>query len=138
MKELQVKEQIMLAYYAQYFQGASAEEIKKLDERLSEGIGGEYADALKELQEEGLVNGLEKVMNDEEEGLDTPMATNEGMLYVNNVLNLQSYAVEEHQLDYLKRNLETSHLNFTLGTVEEYIREVIQEAADESPNENSP
>lgn len=140
MKELQDKEQILMAYYAQYYKGASAEEVLQLDKRLSEEIGEErYQAAMKELKEEGLIFGIEEVeKRQKEEGTDSPMATNEGMLYVNDVLNLQSYAVEEHQLDYLENNLKTSNLEFTLGPVENYIKETIEEQAKEKPNENSP
>ncbi|WP_033542441.1 hypothetical protein [Planococcus sp. CAU13] len=140
MKELQDKEQILMAYYAQYFKGANAEEVKQLDKRLSEEIGEErYQSAMEELKSEGLVVGVEEVeKRQKEEGTDSPMATNEGMLYINNVLNLQSYAVEEHQLDYLENNLETSGLKFTLQPVEDYIKETIKEQAAEKPNENSP
>ena len=140
MKELQDKEQILMAYYAQYYKGVSAEEVKQLDQRLSDGIGEErYQAAMKELKEEGLIFGIEEVeKRQKEEDTDSPMATNEGMLYVNDVLNLQSYAVEEHQLDYLENNLKTSGLEFTLKPVEDYIMETIKEQAGKKPNENSP
>lgn len=140
MKELQDKEQILIAYYAQYFKGATLEDIKQLEKRLSSGIGEErYQAAMKELEEEGLIFGMERVEErQKEDGVDSPMATNEGMLYVNDALNLQSYAVEDHQLDYLQNNLETSGLEFTLKPVEEYIMETINEQAEEKPNENSP
>lgn len=140
MKELLDKEQILIAYYAQYFKGATLEDVKKLDERLSEAIGEErYRKAVKELEDEGLIYGLEKAeARKREDGVESPMATNEGMLYVNSTLNLQSESVEDHQLDYLKNNLETSRLEFTLEPVEEYVMEVIREQAEKKPNENSP
>lgn len=139
MKELQDKEQILMAYYTQYYKGATLEEVLALNNRLSEAIGKEkYEKVMDALKEEGLIVGLEEVEKREKEGIDTPMATNEGMLYINDVLNLQSYAVEDHQLDYLKRNLETSGLEFTLEPVKSYIDEVIEEQAEEKPNENSP
>lgn len=140
MKELQDKEQILIAYYAQYFKGATLEDIKQLEQRLSKGIGEErYQAAVKELEEEGLVFGVEKAeARLKEDGVDSPMATNKGMLYVNSALNLQSESVENHQLDYLENNLKTSGLEFTLEPVEQYIMEVIKEQADKKPNENSP
>lgn len=140
MKELLDKEQILIAYYAQYFKGATLEDVKKLDERLSEAVGEErYRKAVKELEDEGLIYGLEKAeARKREDGVESPMATNEGMLYVNSTLNLQSESVEDHQLDYLKNNLETSRLEFTLEPVEEYVMEVIREQAEKKPNENSP
>ncbi|HSJ36971.1 MAG TPA: hypothetical protein VK945_02010 [Planococcus sp. (in: firmicutes)] len=140
MKELQDKEQILMAYYAQYFKGATLEDVKQLNQRLSDGIGEErYQAAMKELEEKGLVFGIEKAeARQREDGVDSPMATNEGMLYVNNVLNLQSEAVEDHQLDYLENNLKTSGLEFTLKPAEDYIMETINEQADKKANENSP
>ena len=139
MKELQDKEQLLIAYYAQYFKGATFEDIKQLEQRLSKGIGEErYHGAMKELEEEGLIVGIAEVEAQKKEGIDSPMATNKGMLYVNSALNLQSESVENHQLNYLENNLKTSGLEFTLEPVEEYIMEVIKEQADKKPNENSP
>src|SRR5690606_15349171 len=109
--------------------------VQQLNSTLSEGIGEEqYAKLMEELKAEGLVRGLEAVEQQEQEGVDTPMATNEGMLYINNVLNLQSDAVEDHQLDYLQKHLETSHLELTLSPVKTYIESVVEEQAQEKPN----
>ena len=139
MEELNDKEQVLMAYYTQYYKGASFDDIKKLDRHLSREIGEDrYAAAMKELQDEGLIFGMEQVEAREEAGEDSPMATNEGMLYVNDILNLQSYTVEDHQLDYLENNLKTSNLKFTLEPVETYIYKTIKEQAQQKPNENSP
>lgn len=139
MNELQEKEQVLMAYYAQYYKGASLEEIQELDRRLSQGIGEEqYKKAMAELKEQGLVHGLDAVEERNQDGVDSPMATNEGMLYINDVLNLQSDAVEDHQLDYLAKHLETSHLELTLEPVKSYIESLVKEQADEKPNDNTP
>ncbi|WP_416143951.1 hypothetical protein [Planococcus koreensis] len=139
MAELMDKEQVLMAYYAQYYREASTDEVRKLDARLSEGLGeARYAELMEELIDEGLAIGMEEVEKREQQGSPAPMATNEGMLYINNVLNLQSYAVEEHQLDYLKNHLETSGLELTLEPVKSYIQEVIDKEADEEPNSNRP
>lgn len=139
MKELQDKEQILMAYYTQYYKGATPTEIRELDRHLSQEIGEErYTEAMKALEEEGLILGMDKVEEREKEGVDSPMTTNEGMLYINDVLNLQSYTVEDHHLDYLENNLKTSNLEFTLEPVKEYIYGVIHEQAEKKPNENSP
>lgn len=128
MKELQDKEQILMAYYTQYYTAATTEDVAALDERLSQGIGKErYEEAMNELKEEGLINGLDLVKEEEGEGPPLPMATNEGMLYINNTLNLQSDAVEDHQLDYLDNNLKTSGLELTLEPVKTYIEEMIRQ-----------
>ncbi|MGB6778877.1 MAG: hypothetical protein WBE33_08965, partial [Planococcus citreus] len=135
----QEKEQVLMAYYAQYYKGASLEEIQELDRRLSQGIGEEkYKEAMGELKEQGLVHGLDAVEERNQDGVDSPMATNEGMLYINDVLNLQSDAVEDHQLDYLAKHLQTSHLELTLEPVKSYIESIVKEQADEKPNDNTP
>lgn len=139
MEELKDKEQILIAYYTQYYKGASVQDIKQLDQHLLQEVGEErYVAAMQELTDEGLVFGIEKVLEREKEGQDSPMATNEGMLYVNSILNLQSDAVEEHQLDYLENNLKTSNLKFTLKPVENYVYKTIEQQAQQKPNENSP
>ena len=137
MAELMDKEQVLMAYYAQYYRGASRDEVKALDAKLSEGLGEErYTELMEELVGEGLAIGMEEVEKREQQGISAPMATNEGMLYINNVLNLQSYAVEEHQLDYLQNHLETSGLELTLEPVMSFIQEAIDKEADEEPNSN--
>lgn len=139
MEELQEKEQVLMAYYAQYYKGAVVEEIRELDRTLSEGIGTErYSKLMAELKQEGLIQGLEVVEEQKQKGAESPMATNEGMLYINNALNLQSDAVEDHQLDYLAKHLETSNLALTLEPVRAYIEAVVKEQADEKPNDNTP
>ena len=139
MKEMEDKEQILIAYYAQYYKGAEFEDIKQLDRHLSKEIGEErYTEAMKKLEDEGLIFGMEQVDAREKAGEDSPMATNEGMLYVNDVLNLPSENVEDHQLDYLENHLKTSNLNFTLEPVETYVYKTIEEQAQKKPNRNSP
>lgn len=139
MKELEDKEQILMAYYAQYYRQSTTDDVKALDERFSQEIGEErYGKAMAELKKEGLVIGIEEVEQRSEGEVPTPMATNEGMLFINNVLNLQSDAVEDHQLDYLENNLETSGLELTLEPVKAYIQESIQQQAESKPNSNTP
>ncbi|MFP3323060.1 hypothetical protein R0K05_08120 [Planococcus sp. SIMBA_160] len=139
MNELQEKEQVLMAYYAQYYKGASLEEIQELDRSLSQGMEQpKYKEAMDELKNQGLVHGLETVEERHRDGVDSPMATNEGMLYINDALNLQSDAVEDHQLDYLAKHLETSHLELTLQPVKAYVESLIKEQASEKPNDNMP
>ncbi|MBT2570569.1 hypothetical protein [Planococcus sp. ISL-110] len=139
MKEMEDKEQILIAYYAQYYKGADFDDIKQLDRHLSKEIGDErYAKAVKELEDEGLIFGMKQVEAREKAGEDSPMTTNNGMLYVHNILNLQSETVEEHQLNYLENHLKTSNLKFTLEPVETYVYKTIREQAQKKPNENSP
>lgn len=135
MKELQDKEQILMAFYTQYYTAASTEDVEALDAQLSEGIGKErYEKAMAELKEEGLINGLDQVKKEDSEGPPLPMATHAGMLYINDALNIQSDAVEDHQLDYLDNNLKTSGLELTLEPVETYIKEAVRKQAEEKPD----
>lgn len=139
MENLLEKEQLMLAYYVQYYLGSSFEDVKKLDTRLREEIGQEtYDSVMQELEAEGLINGLKKVEKSEQEGTGVPMATNEGILYINDVLSLDSYAMEESMLNYLDNYLQTSGLEFTLEPVKKYVEESIQKEAEEEPNQNRP
>jgi hypothetical protein len=139
MKEFEDKEQVLLAYYVQYYRGATTEDVKALDQRLSQEIGKErYDEAMNALLEEGLIIGIEGVEQREKEGAPAPMATNEGILYIHDTLNLQSYTVEEHQLDYLENNLKTSNLEYTLEPVKAYVEESIRKREEEEPNSNRP
>lgn len=139
MKEFEDKEQILMAYYAQYYRKSTMGDVQALDERLSKEIGKErYDKAMAELKDEELIIGIEEVKERSEGGVSTPMATNKGMLFINSALNLQSDAVEDHQLDYLGHNLETSSLKLTLEPVKDYIQESIAQQAAEKPNSNKP
>lgn len=139
MEELMEKEQILMAYYVQYYRGATTEEVKKLDARLAEGVGQQhYAELMKELKDEGLVVGIDVVLEKVGQGNSVPMATHEGMLYVNDVLNLQSDAAEEFQLDYFRNYLEASGWELTLDPVKSFIHEAIKAEASEEPNSNYP
>jgi hypothetical protein len=139
MKEFEDKEQVLLAYYVQYYRGAATEDVKALDQRLSREIGKErYDKAMNALLEEGLIIGLDEIEQREKENMPAPMATNKGILYINDTLNLQSYTVEEHQLDYLENNLKTSNLEYTLEPVKAYVEESIRKRAEEEPNSNRP
>lgn len=139
MAAFEDKEQILMAYYAQYYRGATIDEVKALDKRLREGIGEEHYDkVMSDLIEQGLVIGIDQVEQQGEEGIASPMATNEGMLYINNTLGLQSDAVEETILDYLEKHLETSGMELSLESAKDYIYESIQKHREEKPNSNQP
>jgi hypothetical protein len=142
MAEFQDKEQILMAYYVQYYRGASINEVKELDKRLRNEIGEErYGQAMNELVEQGLALGIDKVEEREKEGLEAPMATREGILYITDALTLQSDMVEETILYYFEKYLQASEengLEMTLEPVKAYIRESIREHQKEKPNSNQP
>ncbi|TWT24704.1 hypothetical protein [Planomicrobium sp. CPCC 101110] len=142
MAAFQDKEQILMAYYVQYYRGAAIGEVKELDRRLREEIGEEkYGQAMDELAEQGLVLGIEGVEEREKEGLEAPMATREGILYISEALSLQSDMAEETILYYFDKYLQASEengLELTLEPVKAYIDESIKEHQKEKPNSNQP
>ncbi|MGI2328787.1 hypothetical protein [Planococcus sp. YIM B11945] len=139
MAVFQEKEQILMAYYVQFYRGATIDEVKALNRRLSDEIGKErYDRAMDELVEQGLVLGIDNVEAREKEGLEAPMATREGILYITNALTLQSDMVEETMLYYFEKYLESSGIELTLEPVKTYIDESIKEHQEEKPNSNQP
>ncbi len=139
MEELLEKEQILMAYYVQYYREPSTEDVKKLEAKLTEGLGQQrYAELMKELIDEGLVIGMDEVMERERQGFVAPMPTHEGMLYINDVLNLQSDAAEELQLDYFRNYLESSGWELTLEPVKSFISEAIRAEINEKSDSNQP
>ncbi|PSL40482.1 hypothetical protein B0H99_105260 [Planomicrobium soli] len=142
MAAFQEQEQILMAYYVQYYRGATTAEVKELDKRLRDEIGeDEYDRAMNELVEQGLVLGIEGVEEREKEGLEAPMATREGILYISEALSLQSDMVEETILYYFDKYLQASEengLELTLEPIKAYIDESIKEHQEEKPNSNQP
>jgi hypothetical protein len=142
MAAFQEQEQILMAYFVQYYRGATIEEVKELDKRLRDEIGEEQYDrSMNELVEQGLALGIEGVEEREKEGLEAPMATREGILYISEALSLQSDMVEETILYYFDKYLQASEengLELTLEPVKAYIEESIKEQQKEKPNSNQP
>ncbi|TWT02300.1 hypothetical protein [Planomicrobium sp. CPCC 101079] len=142
MAAFQDKEQILMAYYVQYYNGATIAEVKELDKRLRDEIGEEqYSKAMGELVDQGLALGIEGVEERDREGLEAPMATREGILYVTDALSLQSDMVEETMLYFFEKYLQSSEengLELTLEPVKAYIQEAIEEHREEKPNSNQP
>lgn len=126
MGELAVKEQVLLAYYVQYYLENKPDVMYELHERMSENMEpAVYEIAMNNLFDKGLVNGLEKIRQyDENDGyIIRPMITNEGILYINNVLGIQSYVSNSSKLKYVKNSLITSNLELTIPIIAEYIEE---------------
>ncbi|OKL36083.1 hypothetical protein [Domibacillus mangrovi] len=130
MGELAVKEQVLLAYYVQYYLENKPDVMYELHERMSENMApAVYEIAMNNLFDQGLVNGLEKIRQyDENDGyIIKPMITNEGVLYINNVLGIQSYVSNSSKLKYVKNSLITSNLELTIPVIAEYIEESTKE-----------
>ncbi|WP_088009166.1 hypothetical protein [Indiicoccus explosivorum] len=139
MKKLEETEQVLLAYYAQYYLGASKEEIEALDSRLEKEIGEEkYGRIMRELEEKEYINGMSAVRQKHEEGTPVPMATNSGILAINTLFEITSDSAEESQLYYLENNLDTSGFEFTLDPAKRYVREAFKKEAETEPNRNRP
>ncbi|OES45199.1 hypothetical protein [Domibacillus iocasae] len=125
-KKLPIKEQVLLAYYVQYYLENKPAVMYELHERMSENMKpAVYEIAMNDLFDQGLINGLEKIRHyDETDGqIIKPMITNEGILYINNILNIQSYASDGHKLEYVKNSLTTSGLELSIPIIEEYVNE---------------
>ncbi|WP_100332230.1 hypothetical protein [Bacillus xiapuensis] len=123
MEKLSTTEQVLLAYYVQYYVENTAEALESLQNRLRQGMdSSEYEQAISLLAEAGLVNGTSK---DEDKRFE-PMITNKGVLFIETLLQIQSYAVETRKLLYVKNSLLTSHLQLTNNVISDYIKQAIQ------------
>ncbi|OAH53232.1 MULTISPECIES: hypothetical protein [Bacillaceae] len=130
MGELAIKEQVLLAYYVQYYLENKPDVMYELHERMSENMApAVYEIAMNDLFDKGLVNGLEKIRRyDETDGnIIKPMITNEGVIYINNVLGIQPYASDGSKLKYVKNTLITSNLELTIPIIAKYIEESVKE-----------
>jgi len=125
-RKLPVAEQVLLAYYVQYYLHNKPNVMYELHERMSENMKpAVYEIAMNELFDQGLINGLEKIRHyDETDGhVIKPMITNEGILYINNILNIQSYASDDNKLQYVQNSLSTSGLELSVPVIADYIQE---------------
>ncbi|MGG3450417.1 hypothetical protein [Domibacillus aminovorans] len=130
MGELAIKEQVLLAYYVQYYLENKPDVMYELHEQMSENMApAVYEIAMNDLFDKGLVNGLEKIRHyDETDGnIIKPMITNEGVIYINNVLGIQPYASDGSKLKYVKNTLITSNLELTIPIIAKYIEESVKE-----------
>ncbi len=125
-KKLPVHEQVLLAYYVQYYLENNPHVMYALHERISENMEpAVYEIAMNQLFDKGLVNGLEKIRRyDETEGrLIMPMITNKGILYINNVLGIHPYASDGSKLEYVRNSLKTSNLLLSVPVIADYVDE---------------
>ncbi|OLN23552.1 hypothetical protein BTO30_03765 [Domibacillus antri] len=130
MDKLAVKEQVLLAYYVQYYLKNTPDTMYELHEQMSENMEpAVYEIAMNDLFDKGLINGLEKIrLYDETDGqIIKPMITNEGILYINNVLGIQPYASDGSKLTYVKNSLATSNLELTIPVIAEYLEESVEQ-----------
>ncbi|QFG00668.1 hypothetical protein PB01_18750 [Psychrobacillus glaciei] len=113
MGTLTLKEQVLLAYYTYNFLEEKAASMQELENTLKNALQNEYTKTLEDLKREGLVN------NSQDDGKER--TTNEGILYMDNTLHINSDATERNKLAYVKDSLLINEMVFSNGTLKEYI-----------------
>lgn len=109
MGKLAEKEQTLLAYYVCNFLEKSDRNIDDLGDVLKKALGNSLATIQGELNDRGLVSDHDR------------MITNEGILYLDNLLHIPSDAVERNKLAYVKDNLLTYEIELSVQEIKEYI-----------------
>ncbi|MFJ5770529.1 hypothetical protein [Psychrobacillus sp. NPDC093180] len=113
MAKLTLKEQVLLAYYIYNFLEDTEHAMKELENVLQDSLQENYAKSVEELQREGLVDSAKE---DNKERI-----TNEGVLYIDNILHIQSESTDGNKLAHVKDNLLTYEIVFTVEKLKEYI-----------------
>lgn len=109
MGKLVEKEQILLAYYVCNFLEKNDKNTDELGEVLKKALGNTLESIQGELNDKGLLSDHDR------------MITNEGILYLDNILHIPSDAVERNKLAYVKDNLLTYELELSVPEIREYI-----------------
>lgn len=109
MGKLIEKEQILLAYYVCNFLEKNDENANELGEVLTKALGENLNSIQADLNDKGLLSDHDR------------MITNEGILYIDNILHIQSDAVERNKLAYVKANLLTYEMELSIPEIREYI-----------------
>jgi hypothetical protein len=115
MEKLTLKEQVLLAYYIYNFLEETASSLQELEEVLKNSLKDDYSKNVEELEKEGLVN------NSKEDGKER--ITNEGIIYMDNTLHIQSEATERNKLSYVKDSLLINEMLFSNESLKKYIHE---------------
>ena len=113
MAKLTLKEQVLLAYYIYNFLEDSEQAMRELENILQDSLQENHVKSVEELQREGLVD------SSKEDGKER--ITNEGVLYINNILHIQSESTDGNKLAHVKDSLLTYEIAFTEETLKEYI-----------------
>lgn len=109
MGRLVEKEQILLAYYVCNFLEKNDKNAEELGQVLTEALGDNLTSIQEALNKKGLLSDHDR------------MITNEGILYIDNILHIQSDAVERNKLAYVKDNLLTYEIELSVPEIKEYI-----------------
>ncbi|WP_424513959.1 hypothetical protein [Psychrobacillus psychrotolerans] len=113
MGRLVEKEQILLAYYVCNFLEKNDKNAEELGEVLTKALGDNLTSIQEALNNKGLLSDHDQ------------MITNEGILYIDNILHIQSDAVERNKLAYVKDNLLTYEIELSVPEIKEYIHKHI-------------
>ena len=113
MGRLVEKEQILLAYYVCNFLEKKDKNADELGEVLTKALGDNLTSIQEALNNKGLLSDHDQ------------MITNEGILYIDNILHIQSDAVERNKLAYVKDNLLTYEIELSVPEIKEYIHKHI-------------
>ncbi len=113
MGRLVEKEQILLAYYVCNFLEKNDKNADELGEVLTKALGDNLTSIQEALNNKGLLSDHDQ------------MITNEGILYIDNILHIQSDAVERNKLAYVKDNLLTYEIELSVPEIKEYIHKHI-------------
>ncbi len=114
MGKLAKREQILLAYYVCNFLEKNDENANELGEVLTTALGDNLTSIQGILNEQGLLSDHDR------------MITNEGILYIDNILHIQSDAVEGNKLAYVKDNLMTYEIELSVPEIKEYIHKNVE------------
>lgn len=113
MGKLTLKEQVLLAYYIYNFIEDNEQSRRELENVLQNSLQENYTKALEELTQEGLVDSTT------EDG--KKRITNEGVLYIDNILHIQSESTDGNKLAYVKDNLLTYEIAFSKDELKAYV-----------------
>lgn len=109
MGNLTRTEEALLAYYICNFLDNKEESFRELGEVLKKVLGEEVNQMNEKLHNAGLVSNINYQI------------TNEGIMYIDNVLHIQSDATERDKLDYVKNSLLINEMHISVEELKEYI-----------------
>jgi hypothetical protein len=115
MGKLTRKEQTLLSYYIYNFLEDSEGAMTELEQALN--ASEEFATINEELKGKGMLNDTK------EDGKQR--ITNEGILHIDNILHIQSDAVERNKLAYIKNSLLINELELSEDPLKEYIHKQV-------------
>jgi len=114
MDKLTEKEQVLLAYYVYNFLEKKDKNEEELTTVLQQGLETKLGEVHKGLKREALL------------GDQNNLITNEGILHIDSILHIQSYATERNKLAYIKDSLQINEMEFTVEPIKDYVYKYIE------------